>query len=273
MGLVFVTTGWGKLQNLDRVIEFFRSLGIPAPEYQAPFVAATELACGLLLVLGLGTRFAAVPIQQVEELAAAGLDKPAATVLLQTQDGQGNKKDFRLTFAEEPGQEDRFARAVYLRLAEQDGKEFRDLPEAERSRADAVCAKTYELTDFLVNVARLETVPGSYAGTITYHDSCSGLRELGIKAQPRTLLAKVPGLTLTEMNEAEQCCGFGGSFAVRYPEISASLVNDKVNCALSTKADVLVSTDAGCLMNIGGRLHRRGEQLEVLHIAELLDQR
>jgi L-lactate dehydrogenase complex protein LldE len=87
------------------------------------------------------------------------------------------------------------------------------------------------------------------------------------------LVRHVQGAEFVPIPRQDQCCGFGGSFAVRYPQISASLVNDKVNCALSTNADVLVSTDAGCLMNIGGRMHRRGEKMEVLHIAELLDRR
>src|SRR5207237_5169439 len=101
-----------------------------------------------------------------------------------------------------------------------------DAPE-EIARARKVWERAYELTDFLVNVVKLERVPGALDGTVTYHDSCAGLRELGVKAQPRALLAQVPGLTLKEMNEAEQCCGFGGLFCIKFGEISTYIADRK----------------------------------------------
>jgi L-lactate dehydrogenase complex protein LldE len=147
---------------------------------------------------------------------------------------------------------------------------FRDEPDTLR-RIEALCAKTYELTDFLVNVAKLNSVPGRFDGSITYHDSCSGLRELGVKGQPRALLAKVPGLKLVEMEEAETCCGFGGTFSIKFGDISARLADNKCETACATGADAIVGGDLGCLLNIEGRLRRRGdEKTRVLHVAEIL---
>lgn len=142
---------------------------------------------------------------------------------------------------------------------------------AARPRIEALATRTYELTDFLVNVLRLDSVPGAFRGTVTYHDSCSGLRELGVKAQPRALLAKLPGLRLVEMEEAETCCGFGGTFALKFGEVSARLADDKCAHACATGADAIVGGDLGCLLNIEGRLRRRGDlKTRVLHIAEVL---
>jgi L-lactate dehydrogenase complex protein LldE len=147
---------------------------------------------------------------------------------------------------------------------------FSDQP-AERARAQRLCEKTYELTDFLVNVAKLERVSASFSGTVTYHDSCSGLREMGVKSQPRALLAKVAGLSLKEMNEAETCCGFGGTFSVKFGDISARLADNKCENALATGADAVVLGDLGCMLNIEGRLRRRGDlKTKVLHVAEVL---
>lgn len=147
---------------------------------------------------------------------------------------------------------------------------FRDEPDTLK-RIEALCAKTYELTDFLVNVAKLDSVPGRFEGSITYHDSCAGLRELGVKAQPRSLLAKVPGLKLLEMEEAETCCGFGGTFSIKFGDISARLADNKCETACATGADAIVGGDLGCLLNIEGRLRRRGdEKTRVLHVAEVL---
>jgi L-lactate dehydrogenase complex protein LldE len=143
--------------------------------------------------------------------------------------------------------------------------------EPERERVQRLCERTYELTDFLVNVARLENVPGNFAGRITYHDSCSGLRELGVKRQPRTLLAKVDGLTLEEMDEAEVCCGFGGAFAVKFGDISTHIVDRKCENIAARAADAVVLGDLGCMLNIEGRLRRRGDtKTKVLHVAEVL---
>jgi L-lactate dehydrogenase complex protein LldE len=145
-------------------------------------------------------------------------------------------------------------------------RDSEDLP-----RVQALCAKTYELTDFLVNVASLESITGRFHGTVTYHDSCAGLRELGVKVQPRALLAKVDGLQLKEMARPEQCCGFGGTFAVKFGEISADIAERKCTDIAATGADAVVLGDLGCILNIEGRLRRRGdEKTRVLHVAEVL---
>ncbi len=147
---------------------------------------------------------------------------------------------------------------------------FRDQP-AELARIEKLCAKTYELTDFLLNVAKLERVAAKFEGTVTYHDSCSGLRELGVKAQPRALLAKVGGLKLVEMTEAETCCGFGGMFAVKFGDISTRIADNKCENALATGANAIVLGDLGCMLNIEGRLRRKGDtKTRVLHVAEVL---
>jgi len=147
---------------------------------------------------------------------------------------------------------------------------FYDQP-AELERIERLCARTYELTDFLVNVVKLEQVPGRFDGTVTYHDSCSGLREMGVKSQPRQLLAKMPGLKLREMEEAEACCGFGGAFAVKFGEISTRIADNKCNNVAASGADALVLGDLGCMLNIEGRLRRRGDMTtKVLHVAEVL---
>jgi L-lactate dehydrogenase complex protein LldE len=138
-------------------------------------------------------------------------------------------------------------------------------------RAERLAAKTYELTDFLVNIAKSEAVPGEYSGTITYHDSCSGLRELGVKAQPRALLAKMPGVQLREMKEAETCCGFGGTFSVKLGDISAAMAQAKCARVQETGAGAVVLGDLGCILNLEGKLRRMGDdQTLVLHVAEVL---
>jgi L-lactate dehydrogenase complex protein LldE len=147
---------------------------------------------------------------------------------------------------------------------------FAELP-GDRARAESIAARTYELTDFLQNMVRLERVPGKFSGSVTYHDSCSGLREMGVKSQPRALLAKVPGLTLKEMQQPEQCCGFGGTFAVKYGDISSRIADLKCEDVHATGADALVLGDLGCMLNIEGRLRRRGDNnTRVLHVAEVL---
>lgn len=147
---------------------------------------------------------------------------------------------------------------------------FRDAPE-ELARAQRVCDKTYELTDFLVNIAGPGSLPAKYDARITYHDSCAGLRELGIKAQPRALLEKVSGLSITEMSQPEQCCGFGGTFAVKFGDISSHIADRKCADIEATGADAVVLGDLGCMLNIEGRLRRRGDmKTQVLHVAEVL---
>lgn len=138
------------------------------------------------------------------------------------------------------------------------------------ARAEALAARTRELTDFLVNEIGLDRLPGRFDGTITYHDSCAGLREMGVKRQPRALLAKVPGLTLTEMADCENCCGFGGTFAIKYGEISARMADNKCQHIVNSRADAVVLGDLGCMLNIEGRLRRRGDKTRVLHVAEVL---
>ena len=148
---------------------------------------------------------------------------------------------------------------------------FKDIPEEERAALTALSAKTYELTDFLVNVARFTPKSKSSIKTITYHDSCSGLRELGVKQQPRALLAQVEGVELREMSECEQCCGFGGAFALKFGEISSHIAERKCENITASGADAVVLGDLGCMLNIEGRLRRRGDQkTQVLHVVEVL---
>ncbi len=139
------------------------------------------------------------------------------------------------------------------------------------ARVQKLAARTHELTDFLVNVLKVESVPGTFAGTVTYHDCCAGLREMGVKSQPRQLLGRMPGLQLQEMAEPETCCGFGGTFAIKFGEISARLADNKCEHVEHCGADAVVLGDLGCMLNIEGRLRRRGNaSTRVLHIAEVL---
>jgi L-lactate dehydrogenase complex protein LldE len=139
------------------------------------------------------------------------------------------------------------------------------------ARAADLAAKTYELTDFLVSVLRVDAVPGDFSGEISYHDSCSGLRNLGIKQQPRALLARMPGVVLREMAAAEECCGFGGAFAFKYGDISARIAERKCASIQAAGAKAVVGGDLGCLLNIEGRLRRMGDETtRVLHVAEVL---
>jgi L-lactate dehydrogenase complex protein LldE len=137
-------------------------------------------------------------------------------------------------------------------------------------RADAFAAKTYELVSFLVDVLGVSRVDASLETTATYHDSCSGLRELGIRVQPRRLLGSVRGLALTEMRDADVCCGFGGTFCVKYADISNAIVEKKVANVAATGANLLIAGDLGCLMNMAGKLQREGKPVEVRHVAEVL---
>lgn len=147
---------------------------------------------------------------------------------------------------------------------------FADTDPEARGRAERLAAKTHELTSFLTDVLGVTAVAASYRGHATYHDSCSGLRELGVKAQPRALLRGMDGLTLTEMKEPEICCGFGGTFCVKYPEISTRMVMDKTQDITATGADTLLAGDMGCLLNMAGRLKREGSPVRVRHVAEIL---
>jgi L-lactate dehydrogenase complex protein LldE len=146
---------------------------------------------------------------------------------------------------------------------------FADDP-ADLAAARELAARTYELVSFLVDIRGLDRVAATWRGTATYHDACSGLRELGVKEQPRRLLAGVEGLTLTELPGAEICCGFGGTFCVKYPEISDRIVTDKAGEIAATRADAVLCGDLGCLLNIAGKLSRLGATVEARHVAEVL---
>jgi L-lactate dehydrogenase complex protein LldE len=144
-----------------------------------------------------------------------------------------------------------------------------DDPEWSR-RARALAAKTHELVSFLTDVLGVGNVTATYDGSVTYHDSCSGLRELGIKAQPRKLLETVGGLEIKELPGAEVCCGFGGTFCVKYAEVSAEIVRKKIDDIVATGAGTLLAGDLGCLMNMAGKLARDGHRVKARHVAEVL---
>ncbi|CAN5802067.1 (Fe-S)-binding protein [soil metagenome] len=146
---------------------------------------------------------------------------------------------------------------------------FGDDP-AMQARARALADRSYELMAFLVDVLGVTKVAARYEGTVTYHDSCSGLRELGVKEQPRGLLRSVQGLRLREMKTPEVCCGFGGTFCVKYPEISNAMVGEKTADIAAADADTLLAGDLGCLMNMAGKLQREGSPVRVRHVAEVL---
>ncbi len=130
--------------------------------------------------------------------------------------------------------------------------------------------RTYEFSSFLVNVLGIEDVGATLHGKATYHDSCAGLRECRIKEEPRKLLSKVKGLELLEMNDVETCCGFGGSFAVKFESISVAMADQKVNNALATGANYIISTDLSCLMHLDGYIRHKGHPIRTLHIADVL---
>jgi L-lactate dehydrogenase complex protein LldE len=137
-------------------------------------------------------------------------------------------------------------------------------------RARALAEKSWELVAFLTDVMKMESVEASYAGVAAYHDSCSALRELGISEQPRRLLGSVAGLRLSEIADGDACCGFGGTFCVKYPEISDHMLSAKVRAIEATGADLVLAADLGCLLNIAGKLSRLGSRVRVRHVAEIL---
>ena len=139
-----------------------------------------------------------------------------------------------------------------------------------KARAENLAGRSHELVSFLVDVLGVKSVAARYDGAVTYHDSCSGLRELGVKDQPRRLLDSVQGLSLKEMKTPEVCCGFGGTFCVKYPEISNAMVAEKSADIAQTGADTLLAGDLGCLMNMAGKLQRLGSPVRVRHVAEVL---
>jgi L-lactate dehydrogenase complex protein LldE len=137
-------------------------------------------------------------------------------------------------------------------------------------RARALAAKTHELISFLVDVRGMKEVAASCVARACYHDSCSSLREMKVKSQPRALLASVKGLDLSELNEPEVCCGFGGLFSVKYPQISERMADDKIADVQSTGAQLLIGGDLGCLLHLAGRMERQGKPVAVRHVAEVL---
>ena len=146
---------------------------------------------------------------------------------------------------------------------------FADEPDW-RDRAESIAAKTHELSSFLVNVLGIDNVGGTFNAKVTWHDACHGLRDLLIKDEPRRLLGKVKGLEFVEMENADVCCGFGGTFSVKFPEISAGILDNKIEMIEKSGANTVVACDASCLMQIGGRLSRIGSKVQTKHIAEVL---
>jgi L-lactate dehydrogenase complex protein LldE len=146
---------------------------------------------------------------------------------------------------------------------------FHDSPDWHKRALD-LSRKTHELLSFLTDVLKVKKVEAALDRKVTYHDSCSGLRELGIKSQPRDLLKSVKGVDLVEGENAERCCGFGGTFCLKFSDISARITDDKCEDILKTGADTVLGGDLGCLMNIAGRMTRKGKTVEVRHIAEVL---
>jgi L-lactate dehydrogenase complex protein LldE len=140
----------------------------------------------------------------------------------------------------------------------------------EEAEAKTLAAKTYEFSDFLVNKLGVLDVGAQFSARVTFHDGCHGLRELGLKDPPRQLLRHVRGLELVEMKEAETCCGFGGTFAVKFPMISTAMAEVKCKSAIETRASVIVSNDSSCLMQIRGLLDRQQYPIKTLHLAEVL---
>jgi L-lactate dehydrogenase complex protein LldE len=146
---------------------------------------------------------------------------------------------------------------------------FADDPAWSR-RAAALAEKSFELVSFLTDVLGVASVEAAHRGSVTYHDSCSGLRELGIQRQPRQLLKTVAGLSLKELPEADVCCGFGGTFCIKYPDISNAIVEKKTQSIAETGAETLLAGDLGCLLNMAGKLKREGRATKSRHVAEVL---
>lgn len=147
---------------------------------------------------------------------------------------------------------------------------FADSDPHWHARAVELAGRTHELTALLHDVLGRARIHARLDGVAAYHDSCSGLRELGVRAQPRALLSRVEGLSVKNLAEPEQCCGFGGTFCVKYPDISTRMVSDKTRDIAATGADILLAGDMGCLLNMAGRLHREGSAVRAFHVAEVL---
>jgi L-lactate dehydrogenase complex protein LldE len=153
-------------------------------------------------------------------------------------------------------------RVFYLEL-------FKDDPEWQK-RAESLASRTYEFTEFLVNILGVEDVGAHYQGKVAFHQSCHLLRELNVRTEPRRLLNTVKGIELVELERSDFCCGFGGLFSIKYPHISGSILQDKIDCIKNSGGDVVVACDVSCLMHIGGGLSRQGVTTRTMHIAELL---
>jgi L-lactate dehydrogenase complex protein LldE len=136
--------------------------------------------------------------------------------------------------------------------------------------ANEVSTRIYEFSEFMVKILKVEDVGASFKAKATYHDSCAGLRECNIKTEPRKLLANVKGLDIIEMNEMETCCGFGGTFAIKFEAISIGMADQKVENALATGAEYIISTDHSCLMHLDGYTRKKGFNLKTMHIADVL---
>jgi L-lactate dehydrogenase complex protein LldE len=139
-----------------------------------------------------------------------------------------------------------------------------------RKRAESIASRTYEFSSFLVNQLGVEDTGASFRGRVTWHDACHGLRDLGLRREPRALIRNVRGADFIEMPNADSCCGFGGTFSVKFPEISVAILDSKVDAIIDAGVRAVVSADASCLMQIGGRLSRRNSDVKTMHIAELL---
>ena len=137
-------------------------------------------------------------------------------------------------------------------------------------RAKVIASRTHELSTFLVRVLKKEDVGASWSGKLTWHDACHGLRDLNVKSEPRALIRNVRGADFVEIENAESCCGFGGTFSVKYPEISVAILDQKIEAIERAGVQAVVSGDASCLMQIGGRLSRKGSKVRAMHLAELL---
>ncbi|PWT87928.1 MAG: Fe-S oxidoreductase [Blastocatellia bacterium] len=146
---------------------------------------------------------------------------------------------------------------------------FADEPDWMR-RSQTIATRTYELSAFLVRVLKIDDVGASWKGRLTWHDACHGLRDLNLKSEPRSLIRKVKGAEFVELENAESCCGFGGTFSVKYPEISVAILDQKIEAIERANVQAVVASDASCLMQIGGRLSRNGSNVKVMHLAELL---
>jgi L-lactate dehydrogenase complex protein LldE len=153
---------------------------------------------------------------------------------------------------------------------------FRELfsaDEAWRIRAERVAERTHEFASFLVNVLGVDDIGASFNGRVTWHDACHGLRDLNLHSEPRRLMRKVRGVEFVEMANADACCGFGGTFSVKYPEISVAILDGKIESIEKANVRAVVSADASCLMQIGGRLSRQASRVRAMHLAELLASR